>query len=229
MGTQTFNFDGDTPYTLYPGATHYPGFLSFDEQRRLLARCRELEAAPGFYTPELRSGHKMTIGVLCLGLHWDARRYAYDERRTDVDDMPVAPIPDDFITICDRLAARAGELITPDICIVNYYGKGSRLGMHQDKSEREETLRAGIPVISITLGCEADFMMGGTEREDEAKPVRLRSGDGFVFGGPSRMRYHGIKKVYPGTEPAGLDMLGRINVTFRQYWLDAGQRAARAI
>lgn len=228
--TPTFNFETSGPAVIFPGAVHLPGFISLDEQVGLLARCRQLEgAAHRFYTPVLSSGHQMSIRVLCLGLHWDAKRYAYDTHRTDVDGAAVEPIPTDFAALCNRLASRAEVSVVPDICIVNYYSADAKLGLHQDSSEREETLLAGAPVLSISVGAEAAFLIGGFDKGDAAETLTLRSGDGFVFGGPSRLRYHGIKRIYAGTEPAGLDLRGRFNVTFRQYWTDPGMRAARLI
>lgn len=228
--TPTFKFETGDIVSIYPGAAHLPGFLPFDEQAELLAMCRSLErGCNGFYTPVLRSGHQMSIRVLCLGLHWDAKRYAYSTHRTDVDHAPVAPVPDAFVTLCNRLAASARVSMVPDICIVNYYSPGAKLGLHQDNSEREETLRAGAPVLSVSIGCEAAFIIGGFDKGDAAETITLKSGDGFVFGGPSRLRYHGIKRIYAGTEPASLDLCGRFNLTFRQYWTDPAMRAARSL
>ena len=150
-------------------------------------------------------------------------------RRRDVDGKPVDPIPDDLIALCNALGRCAQAVIVPDVCIVNYYGEESRLGLHQDNSEPEETIRSGAAVLSISLGCEATFRIGGFDKSEQAETINLRSGDGFVFGGPSRLRYHGIKRVRVGTEPPELNFTGRYNITFRQYWLDQSMRERREL
>jgi DNA alkylation damage repair protein AlkB len=107
--------------------------------------------------------------------------------------------------------------IEPDICIMNRYTAEGRLGLHQDKDERPETLAAGVPVVSLSLGDTAKFMLGGTRRKAPIQTILLESGDAFVLGGSSRLRYHGVSRVLPGTAPAELGLEGRFNLTFRQY------------
>ena len=91
------------------------------------------------------------------------------------------------------------------------------MGLHQDKDEGEASLAAGLPVVSISLGDTARFLFGGLRRRDPIEVLRLESGDAFVFGGPARLRYHGVSKIFPGTAPPGLDFSGRFNLTFRKY------------
>lgn len=91
------------------------------------------------------------------------------------------------------------------------------MGLHQDKDESPESLAAGLPVVSISLGDTARFLFGGTRRRDPVDTIPLRSGDAFVFGGPARLRYHGVSRILPGTAPAALRLEGRFNLTFRQY------------
>ena len=74
-----------------------------------------------------------------------------------------------------------------------------------------------MPVVSVSLGDAARFLFGGTRRRDPVEALRLESGDGFVFGGPARLRYHGVSRILPGTAPPGLEISGRFNLTFRQY------------
>ena len=85
-----------------------------------------------------------------------------------------------------------------------------------DKDERPETLDAGVPLVSVSLGDTAKFIMGGVTRKESTVMVPLVSGDGFVFGGRSRMRYHGVSALLPGTGPPELQIAGRFNLTFRQ-------------
>ena len=91
------------------------------------------------------------------------------------------------------------------------------MGLHQDKDESVESLAVGVPVVSISLGDTARFLFGGVRRRDPVEPVLLESGDAFVFGGPARLRYHGVSRIVPGTAPPELGLDGRFNLTFRQY------------
>jgi alkylated DNA repair protein (DNA oxidative demethylase) len=204
--------------TVREGAHHIPGFLSREEQDRLAARVRELgDAEAGFYQPVARGLGKMRLRMLCLGLHWNARTYRYEPLRTDADGLPAPPLPADLADVARRAANAAGMSIDPDVAIVNAYGEDGRLGTHQDKDERPETLAAGVPVVSISLGDTGAFLFGGTRRRDPVEKILLQSGDAFVFGGPSRLCYHGVGRILPGTAPPGFPFPGRINITFRQY------------
>jgi alkylated DNA repair protein (DNA oxidative demethylase) len=109
----------------------------------------------------------------------------------------------------------------PDLCIVNFYGRDGRMGLHQDKDEGERSLAAGLPVVSMSLGDTARFQFGGLRRRDPVSVLALASGDAFVFGGPARLRYHGVARTLPHTAPPELGLDGRINLTFRQYDVDA--------
>jgi DNA oxidative demethylase len=203
---------------IHPGAIHLPGYLSIDEQRALLALCREVAGGPaGPYTPTVRGGATMRIQMLCLGLHWNALTYRYEPSRSDFDGLPAPPLPPDLSALARRVAGDAGMQIDPDICILNFYPAGGRLGLHQDKDERPDTLAAGVPVVSLSLGDSAKFMLGGTRRKDRVATLILHSGDAFVLGGESRLRYHGVSAILPGTAPPGLGLEGRVNLTFRQY------------
>lgn len=205
---------------IFPGAFHVPGFLTLDEQRPLLARCRELGAGPaGLYVPTVRGGGKMHLQMLCLGMHWNARTYRYEPVRADADGLPPPPLPADFIRLAKRAAVAVGMAIEPQVCIVNFYGPQGKLGVHQDKDERPETLAAGIPIVSISIGDTARFVVGGTRRKEAMTPIFLESGDAFIMGGLSRLRYHGVTGIRAGTAPAELGLEGRFNLTFRQYSL----------
>ena len=111
----------------------------------------------------------------------------------------------------------AGFSLEPDICLINYYAGDGRMGLHQDKDESRESLEAGTPVVSISIGDTARFQFGGFTRREPVQTLLLESGDAFVFGGPSRLRYHGVTRILPGSAPAGLGLEGRYNLTFRQY------------
>jgi DNA oxidative demethylase len=91
------------------------------------------------------------------------------------------------------------------------------MGLHQDKDESAQSIAAGLPVVSVSLGDTARFLFGGTRRRDPVDTRLLESGDAFVFGGPARLRYHGVSRIIPGTAPPELALTGRLNLTFRQY------------
>ena len=201
-----------------PGVVHLPHALDPDEQQMLVRRCLDLGAADaGFYTPVVRGQYPMTVRMLCLGRHWNAISYAYEDRRTDVDDRPAPPLPDDLAELARRIGRQAGFDVRPDLCIVNWYRAGSRMGLHRDKDESPESIARGAPVISISLGDTARFLFGGLRRRDPVQTILLASGDGFVFGGESRLRYHGVARILPGTGPAGMGLEGRLNLTFREF------------
>jgi alkylated DNA repair protein (DNA oxidative demethylase) len=202
---------------LEPGLVFLESFLSSADQRDLWQLCQELADGPvPMYTPTLRGGRKMSVRMLSLGKHWNPMTYRYEERRSDFDDLQVPPIPSRFARVAETAAAKAGFTLQPDICIMNYYGSDAKMGVHQDKDERQETIAAGAPIVSVSLGNAARFVIGGLSRHDRTQSIVLRSGDVVVFGGPSRLRYHGITKVLSGTAPVGTGP-GRFNLTFRQW------------
>ena len=200
------------------GAQHLEHYLPLDEQRRIAEQCLALGARDaGFCTPIVRGGHPMSVQMLCLGRHWNARTYSYEDVRSDIDGRPCPALPDDLAAIAIRTARSAGFDFAPDICIVNWYGAGSKMGLHQDKDESPASLARGAPVVSFSIGDTARFLFGGLRRKDPVETILLESGDAFVFGGPSRLRYHGVTRILPGTAPPGLPFAGRLNLTFRQY------------
>jgi alkylated DNA repair protein (DNA oxidative demethylase) len=207
-----------------PGAFHLRQFLQLDEQRALLDRCRALldGPVPG-YVPIVRGGGKMHVRMLCLGRHWNGKTYRYESTRTDYDNLPVPALPDEFRWLAHDIAASVGMTLEPDLCIMNFYDAEGRMGLHQDKDEGERSIAAGVPVVSISLGDTARFLFGGLRRRDPVEALLLESGDAFVFGGPSRLRYHGVSRIIPATAPPALGVAGRFNLTFRQYDLASGE------
>lgn len=201
-----------------PGAFHLRGHLSLGAQRTLVAQCRALVDGPiPAYVPVVRGGGRMHVRMLCLGRHWNGKAYRYEPTRSDFDDLPAPPLPDDWKALARDIARAAGMTLDADLCILNYYGADGRMGTHQDKDESERSLAAGVPVVSISLGDTAQFLFGGTRRRDPVEKLPLESGDAFVFGGPARLRYHGVSRILPGTAPKELELTGRFNLTFRQY------------
>ena len=203
---------------IYPGAIQLSAYLTLEEQEALVKRCTEIGSQPaGFYTPEVRTGAYMRIKMVCLGRHWNPKTYKYEAIRSDYDGLPVQELPEELKDLARQAAHKAGMQIEPDICLLNFYSGVGKLGLHQDKDERPETIEAGIPVVSISLGDSANFLIGGTRRKDPLKTILLESGDALVMGGPSRLRYHGVSGILVGTGPKELGIDGRFNLTFRQY------------
>jgi alkylated DNA repair protein (DNA oxidative demethylase) len=201
-----------------PGASHLQRYLSLDDQRALVDQCRALVDGPvPAYVPVVRGGGKMHVRMLCLGMHWNGQTYAYEPTRADFDNLPAPPLPDTFRNLARAIARDAGMPFEPDLCILNYYDETGRMGLHQDKDEGERSLAAGLPVVSVSLGDTARFLFGGLKRKEPVESRLLESGDAFVFGGPARLRFHGVSRIIPGTAPRELDLTGRFNLTFRQY------------
>ncbi len=201
-----------------PGAFHLPAALSVDRQRAVADRCRALvDGAVPAYVPVVRGGGKMNVRMLCLGLHWNGKTYAYESTRSDFDDLPAPPLPEEFTALARAIGEAVEMPFVPDLCILNYYDAEGRMGLHQDKDERTASLEAGLPVVSVSLGDTARFLFGGVRRKDPVETILLESGDAFVFGGPSRLRHHGVSRIIPGTAPRELGLAGRFNLTFRQY------------
>jgi alkylated DNA repair protein (DNA oxidative demethylase) len=203
---------------LAPGAFHLPHHLSLEEQMGLIETCRQLiDGDVPAYVPVVRGGGRMHVRMLCLGRHWNGQTYRYEPSRTDFDQQPAPPLPESFRNLAREIADRVGMAFDPDLCILNYYERDGRMGLHQDKDESPESIERGLPVVSISLGDTARFLFGGTRRREPADAILLESGDAFVFGGPARLRYHGVVKILPGTAPPALGFSGRFNLTFRQY------------
>ena len=201
-----------------PGAVWLKAYLSLDAQLTVVARCQSIMDGPsGGYVPTVRGGGKMRVRMVCLGRHWNPLTYRYETTRSDHDAAPVGPVPPEWVKLASTVARDSGFEASPDICLVNFYGDEGRMGLHQDKDESPDSIETGVPVISISLGDSAKFLFGGLRRRDPVTTLLLESGDVFVFGGPARLRYHGVSRIVPGTAPPELALAGRFNLTFRHY------------
>ncbi len=201
-----------------PGAYHLPRYLPLERQTALVKQCQALmDGAVPAYVPIVRGGGKMHVRMLCLGHHWNATTYQYEPTRADYDGLPAPPLPDGFRTLAEEIGAAVGMMIDPDLCILNYYDADGRMGLHQDKDEGQRSIEAGVPVVSVSLGDTARFLFGGVRRREPVTALALESGDAFVFGGLSRLRYHGVSRITPLTAPPQLGLEGRFNLTIRQY------------
>ena len=201
-----------------PGAFHLQRYLTIAEQRALADQCRALvDGAVPAYVPVVRGGGKMHVRMLCLGRHWNGKTYAYEATRSDFDNLQAPPLPDNLRQLARGIADSTGMTLVPDLCILNYYDADGRMGLHQDKDESERSLAAGVPVVSVSVGDTARFLFSGLRRKEAVDARMLESGDSFVFGGPARLRFHGVSRIIPGTAPPELGLDGRFNLTFRQY------------
>ena len=201
-----------------PGAVWLQHYLTEDEQRSIAERAIGLLDGPnGGYVPTVRGGGKMHVRMLCLGRHWNPLTYRYESTRADHDGAPVPPIPPEWVTVARNIAAAAGFDATPDVCLINWYGGDGRMGLHQDKDESPASIENGAPIVSLSIGDTARFLFGGTRRRDPIETLWLESGDAFVFGGPARLRYHGVSRIVAAPLSSPLSMGGRLNLTFRVY------------
>lgn len=198
-----------------PGAVHVPGWLSIERQRELVTACRRWASGPaGMRHTRLPSGGAMSVRTVCLGWHWQP----YEYRRTTDDGTPVKPFPEWLASLGRQAVAEAGIAdgsdYRPDIALVNFYDENARMGQHTDADEQSDA-----PVVSLSLGAACLFRFGNTESRNRPwTDVRLESGDLFVFGGPSRLAYHGVPRTFPGTGPGdGIGLsAGRLNITLRE-------------
>ncbi|THV36444.1 alpha-ketoglutarate-dependent dioxygenase AlkB family protein [Glycomyces buryatensis] len=201
-----------------PGAVLVPDWLDVERQRELVAACREWARPPaGMRTVRTPGGGVMTARQVCLGWHW--LPYRYSATVDDGDGAPVKPFPPELGELArEAVAAAYGEPAAAeyDVALINFYDGDARMGMHQDKEERSTA-----PVVSLSLGDTCVFRFGNPDsRSRPYTDLELRSGDLFVFGGPSRLAYHGVPRVLPGTAPDRLDLTGRLNLTLRVTGLD---------
>jgi DNA alkylation damage repair protein AlkB len=203
---------------LAPGAVLFREYLPLHRQTALVSSCLALlDGSVPAYVPIVRGGGRMHVRMLCLGRHWNGQTYRYEASRSDFDGLPAPQLPPDWAALARDIARAADMPFEPDLCILNYYDRDGRMGLHQDKDESEASLARGFPVVSVSLGDTARFLFGGTRRRDQVQTIALQSGDALVFGGPARLRYHGVSRILPHTAPSDLGLTGRFNLTFRQY------------
>jgi alkylated DNA repair protein (DNA oxidative demethylase) len=183
------------------------------EQPDVIAALRMIVKAAPFRHLVTPGGHTMSVAMTnCGRVGWvsDARGYRYDPVDPD-SGKPWPEMPAPFRDLAARAAVRAGfEAFVPDACLINRYKPGAKLSLHQDKDE----LDLGAPIVSVSLGLPATFLFGGLTRSAPQKRYRLTHGDVVVWGGPSRLAYHGVAPLPDGEHPV---MGGqRINLTFRK-------------
>jgi DNA oxidative demethylase len=197
---------------LAPGAWLLRGFAAPDETA-LLAALQDVVAAASFRHMVTPGGFCMSVAMTnCGSLGWVSDRSGYRYDRVDPESgRRWPPMPASFLRLAQQAAAQAGfSDFVPDSCLINRYTPGARLSLHQDKDERD----FDEPIVSVSLGIPAVFLFGGLKRTDKPARVPLTHGDVVVWGGPARLRYHGVMPLKAGHHP----LVGgqRINLTLRR-------------
>jgi DNA oxidative demethylase len=203
---------GAARYDLADGAVLLRGFaLAADAE---LGRAVEsVAAAAPFRHMQTPGGFTMSVAMTNCGRYgWVSSASGY--RYAEQDPVTVAPWPELPLVMLDlarRAAAAAGfERFEPDACLVNRYEPGARLTLHQDKNERDFR----EPIVSVSLGAPAVFLFGGLKRKERPSRLTLTHGDVVVWGGPSRLRYHGVAPLKSAQHPFADG--ARINLTLRR-------------
>jgi len=197
---------------LAPGAMLLRG-LALPLQDRILAALHQITAAAPFRHMVTPGGFAMSVAMTnCGAAGWVTDRTGYRYDPCDPDSLRPWPLmPDVFLTLAEAAAVAAGyPNFVPDACLINRYQPGARLSLHQDRNERD----LGAPIVSVSLGLPAVFQFGGVRRNDPIRRVALGHGDVAVWGGPARLRYHGVLPLKDGEHP----LLGRtrVNLTLRK-------------
>ncbi|MDB5559412.1 MAG: alkylated repair dioxygenase [Enterovirga sp.] len=200
-----------TRLQLGPGLTYLPGYLAPGAQTALLDEIREIIRAAPLFTPRMpRTDQPFSVRMTnCGPLGWvsDMSGYRYQATHPDTGE-PWPAMPDSLLQAWRDLA---GYPRPPQACLINTYAPGTRMGLHQDRDEQD----LGAPVVSLSLGATAIFRVGGLNRRDPTRSLRLGSGDAFVFGGAARLVFHGIDRLVAGSSDL-IEGGGRINLTLRR-------------
>ena len=179
----------------------------------LLAALARIERAAPFRHMRTPGGYTMSVALTnCGALGWTSDERGYRYAATDPQSgLPWPPLPAPFLELARSAAAVAGfGGFRPDACLINRYLPGNRLSLHQDRNERDFSQ----PIVSLSLGLPAVFLFGGLERSDKPGRIPLTHGDVLVWGGPARLRFHGVLPVGDGHHPA--TGACRLNLTFRK-------------
>jgi DNA oxidative demethylase len=182
-------------------------------EAELIAELRKIVAQAPFRRMVTPGGHQMSVAMTnCGNAGWvtdpSGYRYSADDPETG---QPWPAMPPLLHDLAGSAAERAGfARFAPDVCLINRYVPGARMSLHQDKDE----LDFGAPIVSVSLGLPAVFLFGGLKRSDKPRRFRLEHGDVAVWGGPSRLFFHGIAPLADGEHA----LMGRqrVNLTFRK-------------
>ncbi|MDZ7863809.1 DNA oxidative demethylase AlkB [Acidovorax sp.] len=201
-----------TREALAPGAALLRGF-ALGVAPSLLQAVDAITAHAPFRHLETPGGQRMSVAMTNSGpLGWISDRSGYRYGRADpLSGRPWPPLPTVFATLAREAADAAGFAgFEPDACLINRYAPGTRLSLHQDKDEKSHE----HPIVSVSLGIPAVFLFGGDARADKPQRIPLAHGDVVVWGGPARLRYHGVMPLAEAVHP--LTGAFRINLTFRK-------------
>ncbi len=189
----------------------FPGYLSSDQQRGLLAEIRAVLAVAPLYGPTMpRSGSPYSVRMSNCGSHgWLSDQGGY--RYSPVHPVTGQPWPAIPQPVLELWHATTGVAYEPQACLINYYGPEAKLGLHRDQDEQAKA----APILSISLGDTALFRLGGPERRSPTRSMRLGSGDLLLLAGPSRDWFHGVDRILPGTSQLLVEG-GRFNLTLRR-------------
>ena len=215
MANLTLPFADQSPAPALPeGLSLFSGVVDLPGQRRLFVALEEvLKAAPPIQNRTKGGGQTSAAMTNCGDVGWwsDAKGYRYTAA-SPATGLPWPPIPKAFSELIQVVTAKSQwPDFRPDACLINWYGAGAKMGLHQDRDEADFFQ----PIVTVCLGDSADFMVGGFARSDKATALKVHSGDVLIMGGASRMRFHGIRKIYPGTSPLA-EIVGRYSLTFRK-------------
>lgn len=183
-------------------------FLDVDQQRALLDSIRLIVKAAPFVRPITSGGQRMSVRMTSAGEYgWTSDAQGYRYAQTHPDGQPWPAIPQNVLAIWDTLTGIERQ---PECCLVNYYASDARMGLHQDRDEADFRW----PVVSVSLGDEGLFRIGGQKRGGKTDSIWLQTGDVVVMGGEARLNYHGIDRIRAGSSKL-LPKGGRINLTMR--------------
>lgn len=202
------SMDRPVPTLRLRGFDIHAGLISAADQAFWVDDIRAVVAAAPLISPVTPGGRQMSVRMTAAGrLGWvtDRAGYRYATAHPAGGEWP--PIPGRVLDLWHKVTGLARA---PDCCLINFYGEGARMGLHQDKDEGDFS----FPVLSVSLGDDALFRMGGVDRPAPTQSVWLHSGDVVVMGGAARLAWHGIDRVRHGSSgllPKG----GRINLTLR--------------
>jgi DNA oxidative demethylase len=210
-----------------PGAVHIPDWLDLAMQQRIVEQWEDWRRVDGANTRiTMPTGGVMSVETLCLGWQWVPYRY----QRINTAGHDVLGFPS-WLRSLGHEAVRDAygdpDVVArykPDVALMNFYAQGAKMGMHRDADENSPD-----PIVSLSIGDTCTFRFGNTHSKTRPyTDVELRSGDLFVFGGPSRLAYHGVVRMHPGTAhpESGLES-GRLNITVRVTGLSPGGPEAR--
>ncbi len=187
--------------------------LACGRAQELVAAIGAVAAAAPFRHMVTPGGWEMSVAMTnCGQFGWITDRAGYRYDAVDpVTGQPWPAMPQAFAELAGEAAAAAGFCdFRPDACLVNRYGRGARLSLHQDRNESD----FDQPIVSVSLGLPAIFLWGGTKRTDTARRIPLLHGDAVVWGGPDRLRFHGVHQLLAGEHP--LTGPYRFNITLRR-------------